>query len=137
MDVHRSKGHILIVDDEPSWREFSRVTLTNSGYFVRTAATLDQALGLLHGDGYDLVVINSEVLVPEGKAFLQELTAYCRHARLVVMSEPFLSRTRALAEARAAYKLGAQDWITKPMGRQPLINLFETLLPTGWVRTGA
>ncbi len=128
MNGQQRKGYILIVDDEPAWRDFSRVTLTDDGFLVKTASALGEALSLLQQDGYDLIVISSDLLEPEEKELLDNLVARCKDASLVIMSEPFLSRTRSLAESRSAFKLGAKDWISKPMGRRTLLNLINALL---------
>ena len=127
MDTQRSKGVILIIDDEPAWRDFSQVTLTDDGYLVETASALGEALRLFQQDGYDLIVISSDLLEPEEKELLDNLIARCKKAHLVVVSEP-ASRTRSLAESRRAFKTGANDWISKPMGRSTLLNLIDALL---------
>ena len=128
MEKQQSKGYILIVDNEPAWREFSQGTLMDDGYAVETTDALSEAFRLVQQDGYDLIVISSDLLRAEEKEVLDNLIARCKKGRLVVMSEPFLSRTRSLAESRVALKLGARHWISKPMGRRPLINLIDALL---------
>lgn len=127
MDTQRSKGYILIIDDEPAWRDFSQTTLAGDGYDVKTASALAEALSLLQQNGYDLIVISSDLLEPEEKELLDNLIVRSKKAYLVVMSEP-ASRTRSLAESRRAFKLGAKDWVIKPMGTSTLINLIKTLL---------
>ena len=128
MNIQRSKVYVLIIDDEPAWRKFSQGMLIDDGYVVETADALSETFRLLQQDGYDLVVISSDLLKAEEKEILDNLGARCQKTRLVVMSEPFLSRTRSLAESRAALKLGAKDWFSKPMGRRPLISLIDALL---------
>jgi two-component system response regulator PilR (NtrC family) len=128
MDGGQRKGYILIVDDEPTWRDFSHETLTKDGYEVQTAGALGEALSFLRRDVYDLIVIDSDLLEPEEKELLDNLIARCKRAHLIVMSAPS-SRTRSLAESRRAFKLGVDDWITKPMGRSTLLNLIKSLLP--------
>ena len=128
MRIPQRKGYILIIDDEPAWRDFSQDTLTDEGYLVRTANALNEALHLLQEDGYDLIVVSSDLLQPEEKDLLDRLIARCKNAHLVVVSEPSLSRTHALTQSRAAFKLGAKDWVSKPMGKRPLLSLINALL---------
>jgi DNA-binding response OmpR family regulator len=127
MDIRQSKGYILIIDDEPAWRDFSQATLADDGYDVKTASALGEALSFLKQDGYDLIVIDSDLLEPEEKELLDSLIARCKKAHLIVMSEP-ASGTRSLAESRRAFKLGADDWISKPMGKSPLLSMIKALL---------
>jgi DNA-binding NtrC family response regulator len=127
MDRKCGKGFILIIDDEPNWRDFSEITLEDEGYLVETVSALAEAINLLEEDGYDFVVVNSDLLEPQEKEVLNNLINYSSKTRLIVMSDPTLSRTHALAQSRAAFKLGAEDWVSKPMGRNPLIELFGRL----------
>lgn len=127
MDKKSGKGYILIIDAEPTWRDFSEITLEDEGYFVETVSALAEAITLLEQDGYDFVVVNSDLLEPKEKDILNNLINYSRKTRLIVMSDPTLSRTHALAQSRAAFKMGAEDWVSKPMGRNPLIELFGRL----------
>ncbi len=128
VEKKRGKGYILIIDDESVWCDFSRITLTDEGYLVETASALGEALYSLKQDGHDLIVINSDLLKPEEKDILDNLIARSSKTRLIVMSDPALSRTHALAQSRAAFKMGAEDWVRKPLGKNPLIELFRSLL---------
>jgi DNA-binding response OmpR family regulator len=134
MNAQQDKGYILIVDDEPAWRAFSQVTLTKEGYSVETASALGEALTLLQQDGYDLVVVNADLLEPEEREILDKLVTRCKGKRLVIVSEPFLSRTRSLAESRQAFKMGASDWVSKPLGKRTLLDFINALL-TGRSKT--
>lgn len=128
MAIEGTKGDILIIDDEPTWRRFSETTLIDDGYRVATVGALHEALELLLGDCYDLVVVNADFLQPEEREILATIVSRCENKRLVVMSEPFTSRTRALSESRTAFKLGADEWISKPLGRRSLLDTIEFLI---------
>jgi DNA-binding response OmpR family regulator len=129
MNTKRSKGYVLIVDDEPVWRNFSWLTLTDEGYRVETASELGEALSLLQQDGYDLVFVSSDLLQPDEVDLLGKLIARCQNKHLVVMSEPSLSRTRSLSESRKAFKLGADEWVRKPLGKRTLLDLVDAFFP--------
>lgn len=126
MKMQKGKGYILIIDDEPAWREFSQKALMGDGYEVRTASEINEALNLLQQNGYDLIVVDSDLLEPREKELLSDLIERGKKARVVVMSEP-ASRTRSLADSRMAFKLGADDWISKPLGRISLLDLIKAL----------
>jgi DNA-binding response OmpR family regulator len=130
MNTKRSKGYVLIVDDEPVWRNFSWLTLTDEGYRVETASELGEALNLLQEDGYDIVFVSSDLLGQDEIELLVKLIARRKDKRLVVMSEPSLSRTLSLAESRKALKLGADEWVRKPLGKRSLLDLVDAFFPS-------
>ena len=47
-----SKGHILVMDDEPQIRRVMRTTLVSEGYEVSDARTGDEALELIRSDKF-------------------------------------------------------------------------------------
>jgi len=50
--------NILVVDDEKSWLALCEDTLTELGYQVRTSLNCAQALGMIHADPPDVVVLD-------------------------------------------------------------------------------
>jgi DNA-binding response OmpR family regulator len=122
-----TKACILVVDDEPAWREFTQLILTNDGYRVETASALGEALKLLAKEGQDLIVVSADLLTPQEEENMDALVDRCRGKKFVVMSEPYL-RTKSLAESRLAFRLGADDWAIKPLGRSTLLELIDNLL---------
>jgi CheY-like chemotaxis protein len=52
---------ILVVDDEPLLRSFVRVILEDTGYAVKEAANVHDALILLDSDGIDIVLTDIEM----------------------------------------------------------------------------
>ena len=53
-----SAGRILVVDDDPQIRRVMRLTLTAQGYEVSDAKSGEEALERLHGENYDLVLLD-------------------------------------------------------------------------------
>jgi CheY-like chemotaxis protein len=49
---------ILVVDDDPDFVEYTRIVLESQGYHVKTAATADSALRMMHEDKPDLVLLD-------------------------------------------------------------------------------
>lgn len=100
---------ILVVDDEPSIREFLQIMLKRERMLVETAANGREALEKLESTPFDLVI--SDLQMPEVSGL--ELLAKVREKdpnALVMMITAFGSTETAVE----AMKLGAFDYLTKP-----------------------
>jgi CheY-like chemotaxis protein len=53
-----SAAKVLVVDDDPDFVEYTRIVLESQGYEVRTAATVDLALRLMHEDKPDVALLD-------------------------------------------------------------------------------
>src|SRR5919202_257301 len=66
-------ARLLIVDDEESLRITTAAILEQEGYEVRTAASGDEAVALLEGSDYDLVLTDLHMEGGDGLSVLAEL----------------------------------------------------------------
>ena len=117
---------ILIVDDEVRYRDLYARTLSEAGFDVRMAGSAEEALRVLDDVAPDLVV--SDVRMP-GASGLDLL----KTARERVPGLPFLLVT-AYAEVRdavAALKLGAVDYLAKPVDLDELLACVQDVLGAG------
>jgi DNA-binding NtrC family response regulator len=101
---------ILIVDDEPNARQALAMLLEEDGYQVKTAADGFKALGVLKGWRCDVLLTDLRMPVMDGltlvrKAREQEPTLVC-----LVMTA-----FGTVDNAVEAMKLGAEDYLTKPL----------------------
>ena len=113
-------GKILVVDDEQSMREFLAIALRRAGHEVTTVTNGGEALPLLRGTAYDVVV--TDLMMPGEPDGLGVLTAIKSGAARppageapaldpeVILITAYASATTALA----AMKQGAYDYLTKP-----------------------
>ena len=115
---------ILIVDDEESLRLTFEMFLTREGYTrVRTAATLEQALQAINETTFDLII--SDIVLESDKG--TELLRYIRETGIkcpVVMITGFPN----LETASEAVRLGAFDYISKPVKKDTLLRLVRQAL---------
>ncbi|MBM9536383.1 sigma-54-dependent transcriptional regulator [Desulfobulbus alkaliphilus] len=114
---------ILVVDDEPSMREFLKILLEKEGYQVTTAVDGGSALNLAEQDPFDLVI--SDIRMP-GLTGL-ELLARLKQLRTeiaVIMITAFASPDDAVA----AMKNGAFDYITKPFNVDEIKRVIRSAL---------
>jgi DNA-binding NtrC family response regulator len=114
---------ILIVDDEAQFCELYSRTLSEAGFEVRTALSAEEAEAILRDTHPDLVV--SDVRMP-GASGLDLLKA----TRERIPDLPFLLVT-AYADVRdavAALKLGAVDYLAKPVDLDELLACVQDTL---------
>jgi DNA-binding response OmpR family regulator len=125
------KNRILIIDDEEHIRRMMRLTLEAADYEVGEAR--DGAEGIrLFGDGSDWSVIVLDQRMPgmDGLETLRELKKRNGSAR-VVMATAYASIELAVD----AMKLGASDFVRKPMTPEVLRNSVAASLSKSPVET--
>jgi DNA-binding response OmpR family regulator len=113
--------HIVVVDDETSFRSMLRKTLEAAGYRVSEARN---ALRVFELGAYDLMLLDIKMPGIDGHKVLSSLKEdKSRAAPILVMtglSDPD-HRTQALAE-------GADGFLTKPMNMEELLTTVADLL---------
>src|SRR5450631_4207595 len=104
-----SKGSILVVDDESEIREGLDLLLTMEGYATSSAETGEAGLALLEEKPFDLLLLDVSLPDRNGLDMLREIRR--RDPGLAVV---LITAYGSIDMARAAFKSGAQDYITKP-----------------------
>jgi DNA-binding response OmpR family regulator len=115
-------GAVLVVEDEDDVRRLVRVLLERAGHSVAEAASGFDALARLQDVRPDLVVL--DVTMPE-------LDGWQTLERIRDISDvPVLMLTARAGELDKVRGLrgGADDYVTKPFGRQELLARIEALL---------
>ena len=109
------KGHILIVDDDPSFRHVVDYTLKEAGYETTLAVNGRQAREKFDEDDCDAVI--TDVLMPElgGLDLLRQLSAIAPEVPVIVVTAH-----AAVDDAVDAMRQGAFDYIAKPINREEL-----------------
>lgn len=115
---------ILIVDDEENIRRVMRLTLEAAGYEVGEANDGERGLeAYKDGSTWDAVVLDQKMPGLDGLATLQHIKNRRPGAR-VVMATAFASIELAVD----AMKLGATDFVRKPMTPEVLRNAIAAAL---------
>jgi len=111
-----SKASILVVDDETEIREGLELLLTSEGYEVDPADCARAAFERLEARPYDLVLLDVSLPDRNGIEMLRELRH--RDPQVVVI---LITAYGSIDMARAAFKSGALDYITKPWSNDELL----------------
>jgi DNA-binding NtrC family response regulator len=114
------KPLILLVDDQDSIRFFLSKTLMEEGYEVRTAATAAQALETIHSAVPDLVLLDLKLPDRTGLQVLAELKDVLNEICVIMMTAFGDIKT-----AVEAMKLGAYDYVNKPINLEQLLFVIE------------
>jgi DNA-binding NtrC family response regulator len=111
-----SKGSILVVDDESEIREGLELLLSSEGYGVSSAETGESGLVKLGEHPFDLLLL--DVSLPDGSGLdlLREIRKRDPHLSVVL-----ITAYGSIDMARAAFKGGALDFITKPWSNDELL----------------
>jgi DNA-binding response OmpR family regulator len=113
---------ILVCDDEPDIRELLRELLGRTGYAVLEAADGQEALRTLYGSSPDLVLLDVSMPNLDGWGTLERIR------ELSDVPVMMLTALGAELEKVRALRAGADDYMTKPFGRQELLARVESLL---------
>jgi len=105
-----SKNNILVVDDDKIILESLCEFLMLEGYRVAGAETIKQALAHLQKDDFSLVV--TDISMPDGDGFELLGTIRKNHPQTVVI---VITGYGSIESAVEAIKLGAYDYLTKPV----------------------
>jgi DNA-binding NtrC family response regulator len=110
------KGSILVVDDELEIREGLEALLTSESFEVTLAETGEMGLQKLEERPYDLVLLDVSLPDRNGLDMLREIKQRDPHLSIIL-----ITAFGSIDMARAAFKSGAQDYITKPWSNDELI----------------
>jgi DNA-binding NtrC family response regulator len=110
------RGSILVIDDEVEIREGLEALLTSESFQVTLAETGEAGLRQLEDHPFDLMLLDVSLPDRNGIELLREIRR--RDPQLAVI---LITAYGSIDMARAAFKGGAQDFITKPWSNDELI----------------
>ena len=108
-------SNLLIVDDEQSYRQLLSLIFGGEGHDVRTASNGREAVEMLAVEPADLII--SDVRMPDmdGIEMLRAVRETLPEIGIV-----FMTAHATVESAREAFKLGADDFVTKPFDVEEL-----------------
>ena len=121
----RSAGPlVLVVDDDPSLREFVRINLELEGYTVREAGGAEEALTAIDDQAPALVLLDVVMPGVDGWQMLQRMQERYGSIPVIMFSGKVDEGTAGDAERR-----GARGFLGKPFDPQQLIERAKQLVP--------
>jgi UDP-3-O-acyl N-acetylglucosamine deacetylase len=115
--MEAAKGKIIIVDDEPSIRKTIEGVLTDEGYQTVSVGTANELFRVLETDKPNLILLDIWLPGMDGIETLGELRQ--RYSEIPVI---MMSGHATIATAMKATKLGASDFIEKPIDLDALLK---------------
>ena len=112
---------ILIAEDEPPIANLIRAALDGPDYRCAWAADGLSACDRLEREPFDLVLL--DIMLPGADGY--EVLNYCRTLEVPVI---FLTAKGTLEDRVRGLRLGAEDYITKPIDLMELLARVETVL---------
>ena len=114
---------ILIIDDEPNLRRSLGLILQRAGYTVTTAPDAAEALHVLQAGAYDLTFLDIKLPDQNGIQLLPQLRELYPEMPVLI-----LTAHATLDTAIGAVRLGARDYLLKPIDPETILNRVENLL---------
>ncbi|MDT8317999.1 MAG: response regulator [bacterium] len=117
------RATILVADDSQLIQEFLNDLLLNRGFKIVQASNGEEAINLFESDRPDLVML--DVMMPRysGMEVLRHIKAASPDTIVVIMTVHGSEKT-----AVEAMKLGADDYLVKPLAYKEVLKLIDDLL---------
>jgi two-component system, NtrC family, response regulator AtoC len=126
MPVTKRTASILVAEDEPEIRNCLELQLRCRGYAVQHAENGDEVLNYVRegsGSGVSLILLDIMMPCRDGIETLREIRRFDKTLPIIVLSG--LSSPTTIVEAM---KLGANDFLAKPVGNDQLIEAIHRAL---------
>jgi len=111
------KARILVVDDDEGIRKVITTALNDESYITDTASNGKEAIEKSKTNAYNLAIIDIHLPDMEGTQLLSELKETTPKMRKII-----ITGFPEVQNAITAVKKGADDYITKPVNIDVLIN---------------
>lgn len=118
-----SRPRVLVVDDEPDLLELLELTLTRMGLDVERAASVCEAIGQLDRVPFDLCLTDMRLPDGEGLQIIEHIQDSGIDLPIAV-----ITAYGSTANAVAALKAGAFDYLSKPVALEQLRALVKSAL---------
>jgi DNA-binding NtrC family response regulator len=125
----KSRGTVLIVDDEPYVRDSLATVLRRAGYAVQTAGSVPEVLQPGTLEGLDAVVTDLRMPGQDGVKLLRTLTDTATGLPVIV-----LTGHGTVPSAVECMKAGAHDYLLKPVRPEVLELVLERALRESTMR---
>jgi len=123
MTNHYTMATILLAEDDPNLGQLVQEYLTSKGFTTDRATDGNKALDLFMQGQYDLCIF--DVMMPKKDGF-----ALARDVRMTGRDVPiiFLTAKSMKEDTIQGFRVGADDYMTKPFSREELLLRIQAIL---------
>ena len=114
------KPRILIVDDDDVVRRSYLRSLESNSCNVEAASDGDKALQSMQQNPFDVVLLDVRMPGRDGMSVLRTIKQKWPESEVVI-----ITGYPTVANAKEAVRLGAYDYLAKPVGPQDVINVTD------------
>jgi len=118
-----SNTKILVVDDESKVREYFSEFLKREGFDVHTAENGEIAINMTRQGLYDVILIDLNMPKVDGMAVLRHLVDHLQESIGII-----LTGHATIKNAVEAMKIGAYDYLTKPVKMEEVLMVIKRAL---------
>jgi len=118
--------HVLVVDDEPDICALLEITLQRMGIEATSSTSMREALKLVGKRNFDLCLTDMRMPDGDGLDLVQHIQLHCPDLPVAV-----ITAHGSVDSAVNALKLGAFDFVTKPVNLEMLRRLIDSALKLG------
>ena len=115
--------HILLVEDDEHLGFMLRENLEMSGYQVRLCRDGEKGLTAFHNDDFHLCILDVMMPLKDGFALAEDIRRYNRQIPIVFLTAKNQSKDRI-----KGFRIGADDYVSKPFSLEELLLRVEALL---------
>ncbi len=117
---------VLIVDDNQDFVGEIKELLEREGYYVETAFSGNEALDNIETDhSICIVLLDLAMLLTDEFTLIERIKEICEDVNIII-----ITNHRTVSEAVKAIKLGATDFVTKPLDFDALLKKLELISKT-------
>lgn len=120
-DGKAQPNQVLIIDDDPDFRELAERNLADAGYDVVTAGDGAEGLHLAWTLTPDVIIVDIELPLLDGWELLEQFRAHSQIKQIPVLM------VSVDDQRRRALQLGVDEYLRKPVDQMQLIELLEAL----------
>jgi DNA-binding NtrC family response regulator len=121
--AERSRGRVLVIDDEPDIRESLEALLSSENYRVELAANATEGLKRLEQSTFDLVLLDLMMPDKSGMQVLEEIRARDQETPVFM-----ITAYGSIQVAVDALKRGASDYFSKPWDNEKLLIEIDRMI---------
>ncbi len=117
---------LLVVDDDAPFREALQRSMSERGFFVQVARNADEAVRAAKARAFEYALIDVRMPGQSGLELLPQLRAIDEGTRIVVFTG-----YGSISDAVLAMKVGAVDYLTKPVTAELCMRALLGFRPGG------